>query len=407
MKILAQRSPASDSSPPEDFFITKRPTGVLQQFRCLLSPSADFVEKKYLDHRIFSAMVCLILAIVSPSLWVWDLVTDPVGAANTLVPRLLYLLIFAVALAYVFAKHDQHVSPAFPVLAALFGEALFIEILNRLEGGMTYGLAGFMYFMILGIIGLQCYSLLLNFAYTVLAAATPHLLAFAGLAHDFPHAQYAVLIWPAAAMTIFAQAAIAQNYLRRYESERQLEQLSNTDPLTGVSNRRYFMPLLGREMLRARRLPHGLSLLMLDIDHFKQVNDAHGHPTGDLVICLLTELCRRVSREIDVVARLGGEEFAVLLPGSDIRQARGVAERIRVLVEATPVQSLEAGTFHFTVSIGAAELCAEDAGAADLLGRADAALYEAKEGGRNQVVLNQPSRIAPFPPRPRAAAGLP
>jgi len=183
MKLLAQGSPASDSSPPEDFSATKKPAGVLQQFRFLLSPSADFVEKKFRDHRIFTVMVFMILAVVTPSIWLWDFVTDPVGAAHTVVFRLLYLLIFAVALAYGFAKRDQRVSPAMPMLGALLGEVLFAEILNRLDGGMTYGLAGFMYFMILAIIGFECFSLALNVAYTLLAAATPHLLALVGLAH--------------------------------------------------------------------------------------------------------------------------------------------------------------------------------------------------------------------------------
>lgn len=129
-----------------------------------------------------------------------------------------------------------------------------------------------------------------------------------------------------------------------------------------------------------------LALLMFDIDLFKRVNDTYGHPTGALVICRLTDICRQVLREIDVVARLGGEEFAVFLPGSDLQQAKGVAERIRSLIEVTSVQSPDAGTFHFTVSIGVAELSPDDATELGWLGRTDAALYAAKEGGRNKVM---------------------
>lgn len=99
-----------------------------------------------------------------------------------------------------------------------------------------------------------------------------------------------------------------------------------------------------------------------------------------------------VSREIDVVARLGGEEFAVLLPGSDLLQAVGVAERIRGLIETDSVRSLEDGTFRFTISIGVAELDCADENGLDLLGRADAALYEAKESGRNRVATRRPAR---------------
>jgi len=146
------------------------------------------------------------------------------------------------------------------------------------------------------------------------------------------------------------------------------------------------MALLFSETRRARRLPQKLALLMIDIDHFKRVNDTYGHPTGDLVICRVTDVCRLALREIDVVARLGGEEFAVFLPGSDFRQAMGVAERIRSLIETSSVQAWTMARSIFTVSVGVAELSPDDATEVDWLGRADAALYAAKESGRNKVM---------------------
>jgi diguanylate cyclase (GGDEF)-like protein len=149
------------------------------------------------------------------------------------------------------------------------------------------------------------------------------------------------------------------------------------------------MAMLADEKLKAQRLSQKSALLMLDIDHFKRVNDTYGHPSGDKVICQVTDICRHMSREIDVVARLGGEEFAVFLPGSDSDQAVAVAERIRSRVEAIAVQSLNGQAIHFTVSLGVAELRPTDVTEVDWLGRADAALYAAKNSGRNKV-MTQP-----------------
>ncbi|MBS1158138.1 MAG: hypothetical protein H6R15_557 [Proteobacteria bacterium] len=364
----------------------ERPASFFQRLYFLFCPSPDFADQKFRDHRQLTIIVSAILALLWPALWGWDVVTDPLGAANTITLRLLFLLTFGLTLGFVFGERCRRSLAFAGLLGGLAMEANFVEILNRLEGGMVYGLAGFMYCMFLAVLVFQCFSLALNIGYTVLAAALPHALSWLGLAHDFPHLQYAVLIWPAAALAILTQVALAYHYLLRYQLQRQLELLSNTDPLSGASNRRFFMPQLGREMVRARRMKQKLALLMLDIDHFKRVNDSYGHPTGDLVICRVTDVCRQVSRQIDVVARLGGEEFAVLLPGSDLSQAVGVAERIRKLIEVGEVQSLDHGSFRFTVSIGVAELGPGDAVEIDLLARADAALYRAKESGRNRVL---------------------
>jgi diguanylate cyclase (GGDEF)-like protein len=356
------------------------------QLQFLLFPSADFADQKFQDHRGFTVIALVILSVFLPSLWVWDWITDPVGAANTIGPRLLYFLTLILAAGFVYGKSRPRLLAISNVFGALAAEALFVEILNRLQNGMVYGLAGFMYCMFLSVLSFQCFSLTLNIGFTLASATLPHLLALLGFAYGFPHLQYAALMWPASILVLLAQVAMAHHYLMRYELQRQLELLSNTDPLTGAKNRRFFMALLANEMRRAQRMSQKQALLMLDIDHFKQVNDTYGHPTGDRVICQVTDICHQVSREIDVVARLGGEEFAVFLPGSDLQQAMGVAERIRSLVEATAVQSLGAGTFHFTVSLGVAKLSPDDTSEVTWLSRADAALYAAKEGGRNRVM---------------------
>ncbi|MFZ2300567.1 MAG: GGDEF domain-containing protein [Gallionella sp.] len=344
-----------------------------------------YLQKKLEDHRSFSVAMFLLFACLGASFWAWDYVTDPIGARDTVWLRLSYLLLAVIPFAFRRVR-NRRVLAFISMGAALLAEIAFVEILNRLDTGMTYGIGGFMFFMFMPVVLFQGFSLRLNLIYTFIAAAIPHLLAGIDFAHGFQQSHYAVLIWPTAVMTMLVQFAFAFSYLRRHESEAALELASNTDPMTGVSNRRHFMPLLRQEILRGHRLNSRVSLLMLDIDHFKKINDTYGHPTGDLVICTLADICRRESREIDVVARLGGEEFAILLPETAMQGALGVAERIRAAVENTSVKSLGNVEFHFTVSIGAAEQPPDDKSEEKLIGMADAALYQAKTSGRNRVV---------------------
>jgi diguanylate cyclase (GGDEF)-like protein len=165
---------------------------------------------------------------------------------------------------------------------------------------------------------------------------------------------------------------------RRLEEE--LNRLAVTDPLTGVWNRRQGQQLLDSGLAEARRYGTDVSLLMLDIDHFKAINDEHGHQVGDAV---LVELCRRLSahlRPSDALVRWGGEEFVILARHTDLDAATSLAEKLRALVAATPLDG--AGTI--TVSIGVAHLEPSD----DVdrwLFRVDQAMYEAKAAGRNAV----------------------
>jgi diguanylate cyclase (GGDEF)-like protein/PAS domain S-box-containing protein len=167
--------------------------------------------------------------------------------------------------------------------------------------------------------------------------------------------------------------------------EKELEYLSQTDMLTGLPNRRHFMQLGQQEWLRAKRFGLCASLLMIDIDRFKGINDRHGHQTGDAVIHRLGRVCADTLREIDIVGRLGGEEFAVVLPQTDAVAAWQVAERLRQAVAVTQLP-LESGTpLHFTVSVGVATPAAGETAFEAALGQADKALYEAKRSGRNRV----------------------
>jgi diguanylate cyclase (GGDEF)-like protein len=126
------------------------------------------------------------------------------------------------------------------------------------------------------------------------------------------------------------------------------------------------------------------SILMLDLDHFKRINDTYGHAMGDAVLQHFAQLMRKAFRSIDMAARVGGEEFAVILPGSDLAAARTSAERLREIVAKTPLVQ-DGKTISVTVSIGAATMVPSDSEADQMLIRADEALYRAKENGRNQV----------------------
>jgi diguanylate cyclase (GGDEF)-like protein/PAS domain S-box-containing protein len=176
-----------------------------------------------------------------------------------------------------------------------------------------------------------------------------------------------------------------ENITERKEMEAQLQKLARTDPLTGLFNRREFLERLELEVEKATRLSHySAVLLMLDLDFFKRINDTYGHGTGDAVLKAVAEILHNTSRAIDVPARLGGEEFAVLLSGADKNEALAIAERLREQV-ATIVIDHEAGPVTITVSIGAASLSADDINGEAVLHRADTALYEAKDRGRNQT----------------------
>ena len=176
-----------------------------------------------------------------------------------------------------------------------------------------------------------------------------------------------------------------------------LERLATTDPLTGLYNRRHFLGSLDAEWSRFQRYYRSVSVLMLDIDYFKSVNDRYGHAVGDAAIKAVAGACLDGKRKSDIVGRLGGEEFAVLLPETSLSRARMVAERIRKRVMSTQVFA-DKIQFGLTVSIGIAEATVSMSGIDALMGAADHALYQAKAEGRNRCIS-----WAPPPPASKAA----
>ncbi|MBI4983859.1 MAG: diguanylate cyclase [Rhodocyclales bacterium] len=178
---------------------------------------------------------------------------------------------------------------------------------------------------------------------------------------------------------------VIQDITTRKEMEWRLEHEARTDALTGCSARRYFLEIAQQEFARSRRYGSSLSLLMLDLDHFKKINDTHGHHVGDLTLQKLAQVCRVVLRQEDMVGRLGGEEFAILLIETGSERAFEVAERLREALATTDVALDTGATLRFTASIGVATVAADDAGIDAPLIRADEALYRAKNAGRNRI----------------------
>lgn len=177
-----------------------------------------------------------------------------------------------------------------------------------------------------------------------------------------------------------------QDITERKHLERELFKQATEDSLTGASNRRQFFSFANRELARASRYHEPIVLLMIDIDHFKAINDNHGHDVGDTVLREMAAICKTTLRSSDLFARLGGEEFAVLLLNTDPQEGQRIAERLRAMIAGMKVDAGEE-SLGCTVSIGAIAFAGGTETLEQRLKQADNALYEAKRGGRNRVRL--------------------
>src|SRR5438270_6334989 len=179
-----------------------------------------------------------------------------------------------------------------------------------------------------------------------------------------------------------SQAAVALDNARLHDI---VQRQAMTDDLTGLVNRRRFIEALDAEIERARRFGSPLTIVLADLDNFKQVNDEFGHHGGDVVLRAFADLIRSHVRDVDVSGRIGGEEFAILLPETDRAGAARVAERMRKSLNAVPIAITEDHSIHAASSFGVAEPVPDQSGH-DLLRAADSALYRAKDEGKNRVV---------------------
>jgi len=215
-----------------------------------------------------------------------------------------------------------------------------------------------------------------------------------------PAAQLEVARWFNIVMVFGLCYAVVAFYRQRVRAaERTLRQLARVDALTRLANRAFFQERAAEEISRARRADEPLTLMLADVDHFKQVNDRHGHEAGDRVLAEVARTMSAALREHDLLARWGGEEFMALLPATGSAGARGVAERVRAAVAASPVV-VDGQAVEVTLSFGLAAL--EDGDLQAATRRADLALYASKHGGRNRV--SHADDLPPAPPAPPAEA---
>jgi len=176
---------------------------------------------------------------------------------------------------------------------------------------------------------------------------------------------------------------------QRKAMEDALRQVATTDNLTGMASRSHFMEHAEAEMARARRHMRPLAMVMFDVDHFKQINDRHGHATGDEVLRVMTQTCRTIVRQQDIVGRLGGEEFSILMPETDHESAVAMAERLRLALAELQIPAANGGMVNVTASFGISVWRPEDS-LDGLLARADAGLYLSKHAGRNRISCAEP-----------------
>ena len=189
--------------------------------------------------------------------------------------------------------------------------------------------------------------------------------------------------------------ARVRNLARNGLLQEELERVSRTDELTQLANRRHGTLRLDEEIARSRRYERGLAVALMDVDHFKKVNDTHGHQAGDEVLVAVSRQLAEASRDSDCVIRWGGEEFLFVLPETELDDAAGIVERFRSSVSASPVTVLD-GEKELAVSMSGGVAVLEDGDSLEtLVARADAALYRAKETGRDRLLLAVEGELVP------------
>jgi diguanylate cyclase (GGDEF)-like protein len=347
----------------------------------------EYLSDKFLETRSTALVMGLAASLLAIGLWSWDWVHDPVHGMQALPRRILLaaiLLIYPVALAAGLRRSWLPWCMAALVLAT---QAVFLWHLDQVETGLVYGIAGFMYWFLLPIFMGLPYRFRSNLLLNLVIAALPNLLVRLGIAPSFELDKYNVLIWPTCGIAILVNLMLDQLYRRLFRYRRDIEDLARFDPLTGLANRRYFFERAEDVLGLCCRHQHAASVLMIDIDHFKRINDTHGHPVGDRALAHVASHLRSGLRRTDLVGRYGGEEFAVVLPETAPAPALLVAEKVRRRIEEGPLQLPGHNGVPITVSIGVTGLdrLPRQVELEQLLRSADQALYRAKRAGRNQV----------------------
>jgi diguanylate cyclase (GGDEF)-like protein len=293
---------------------------------------------------------------------------------NSRFGKTLPLLVMALGLLFVtgFAAIDQWVTPSItPFVIGALACSLAV-VLRPLSSAWIFAGAYLLFAYAMGITQTDPQALLSNRLNGLAAVVMAWALSF--------------LLWRNFTTISLQQAALEKANTELQHKQRELQRLTRLDGLTGLYNRSTFVEVSRQELARAKRQASNTTILLLDLDFFKRVNDTWGHPAGDAVLKNVAFIANNTVRATDLVGRLGGEEFIILLPNTSLEAARGLAEKLRANMEHHPTP-WENTAITTTISIGLASTSAAENRDFDLLyTAADKALYQAKERGRNQVV---------------------
>jgi diguanylate cyclase (GGDEF)-like protein len=293
---------------------------------------------------------------------------------NSWLGRVLPLLVAALGLFFVtaFAAFDQWVTPNITPFVIGAMVCSLVVYLRPLSAAWLFAGAYLLFAYALGLTQVQLDVLLSNRIDGLAAVAMAWTMSF--------------LLWRNFTTISLQQEQLEKSNTELQNKQRELLRLTRLDGLTGLYNRTTFVELSHQELARAQRQSSHTSILLLDLDFFKRVNDTFGHPAGDAVLKNVAFIANHTVRATDLVGRLGGEEFIILLPNTSIEAARGLAEKLRANIERHP-SPWESTVIKTTISIGLASTsAAENRDFDHLYTAADKALYQAKERGRNQVV---------------------
>lgn len=348
----------------------------------------EYREFKFHDSRGVVIGVTIATFFLIIGLWVWDRTVDPRHAMDVLPTRILLgvlELLYPIALV---AGMRRTVLPWLLALLVLSMETLFLYHLTLLEGGLVYGLSGFMYWFMISVFTGLSFNLTPTLLTIIAIALLPNVLVSFGMASQLALPLYNALIWPTSLIAMFGNLMLDRLYRRLFHYRRNIEHSARMDSLTGIANRFHFSETAPVLLELCRRHEHPISALMVDIDHFKGINDEYGHLEGDEAIRHVADSMRTKLRSTDLLARYGGEEFVVILPETPPCGAVAVAETIRRTIAETALALGHDRSLRITISVGVAgyDLLPDEIGLEHLLKQADSALYEAKQSGRNRVV---------------------